>query len=160
PRPCGELVAVTSLSPTRVQEVIRAFAERDFLRIAAGDSLDGSQIDLTHESVMWQWPLLKGWIAHEAEIAAALRFIAESAEKQVPLAGSALKEARILGQRLQESPVWASRYFDADQLQAVTQWISYSEELDARMRKTLSEQRDLAAARELFAWAALSLTED
>jgi Novel STAND NTPase 1/Cytochrome c554 and c-prime len=130
-RSFSELLEVTGLSRERLAEVIQVFEERGFLYSRAGDDQDRLLIDLTHESVMWHWPRLNTWIAEEAETAARLRFILESARTRLVLTGSALDTALKLKGRMDTWPLWSRRYLHAKDAEITSEWIN-----DCRKRRS------------------------
>jgi WD40 repeat protein len=123
----SELLEVTNAKPQDLRFIVRAFQERDLLRKTGADVGDDALIDLPHESVAWQWQRLRSWIDEEAESAARLRFIRDSAERKVHLTGSALREALGMKERLRSSPQWGARYLqDAAVTARVVDWIGSS----------------------------------
>ena len=110
-------------------------------------------VDLPHESVAWHWSRLKHWVLAEAERAAQLRFLLQAARQQMPLTGLALQSGLQLLAECQKQRLTALRYLDPSDLQQTQSWIVSSEEFDRK-------RRDSAQARELSAWAALSLGDD
>ena len=75
PRPLGELPATTGIERTRLAEVIRAFAARDLLQIGGETTDDSAPIDLTHESVIWNWQWLQQATSEEAAVATQANFL-------------------------------------------------------------------------------------
>ncbi len=151
PRPFAECAEVSGLSRERLGEIVRAFQDRRLLRLS--DRSATSLVDLPHESVMWQWSRLHDWIAAEAEQATYLRFILQSAQKQVPLTGLALEAAlKLCSERTAQSGP-ALRYLKATESEQISAWIAQSRDLE-------ENKLTAAEARELTAWAAASLSED
>jgi WD40 repeat protein len=110
----------------RLREVLAAFRLRDLLVWESEQ-----RIDIPHECVTWRWQKLAAWIEEEARDARRLAFIAESARTKTPLAGSALEEARMLRDRVQDA--WVRKYnLDAGELR---RWIEYSVALAMRARR-------------------------
>ncbi|HEY2012679.1 MAG TPA: hypothetical protein VGH38_04220 [Bryobacteraceae bacterium] len=151
PRPFGECVDVSGLNRDKLREVILAFQERGLLR--PSDGTDGSLVELPHESVTWQWSRLKRWIVEEAEQAAQMRFLLYASHQQMPLTGLALESGLHLQAEWRQHRLPALRYFEPEELEQTDAWIDRSSELDR-------SQRNLTAARELSAWAAVSLGSD
>jgi WD40 repeat protein len=118
PRPLSECVGISGLPADRLREIIRAFQDRGLLR--ASDRSDKSLVDLPHESVMWQWTRLKGWIADEAEQATQLRFFLQAARQKNPLVGLSLETA--VGWQLGESPS-AERYLKPKEIEQAEGWV-------------------------------------
>ncbi|MDZ4803202.1 MAG: hypothetical protein SGI92_34010, partial [Bryobacteraceae bacterium] len=145
-RPMSELPEVTGLSADRVSEIVRAFSARDFLRCEDGAS---GLVDFTHESVMWQWPLLQTWIREESEEASRIRFLQESARKKQLLTGATLEEAQAFRDRSTRCPIWSARYVpDPGNLQLVLDWIAESER---------RQKDELASLRRSRQWLAIGL---
>ncbi len=182
-RSLSECAEVSGFGQPRLKEVVRAFQERGLLK--PSDGTDESLVDLPHESVMWQWTRLKSWIVQETERAAQLRFLLQSARQRVPLVGLALDSALKLRSRWQSHRTTALRYLNAAELEAVDSWIAHSDRVEkARRRRrvwtmagvgllvvmfaalaiwiSIRERalRNAAEARELTAWAAVSLADD
>ena len=145
-RPASELPEVTGLSADRLGEIVPAFAERGFLRCEEGPN---ALVDFTHESVMWQWPLLRKWIQEESEDASRIRFMHESARKKQLLTGVTLEEAQAVRNRSAISPIWARRYVTGSaDLQLILEWISESER---------RQNDELGALRRSRRWLAIGL---
>jgi hypothetical protein len=144
PRPFGEFAAVSGLTEARAREIVRAFAVRDFLRADDAELNPDTWVDLTHESVIWNWPRLAGWLRRENEAANRLRFLRESAENKVQITGSLLREAENMETRLRESPVWASRYLPFEARGGLNSWIDSCRK--ARKRRALTRRAWIAAA--------------
>jgi WD40 repeat protein len=182
PRPVTECVEVSGISRDRLAVIVRAFQERGLLR--PFDKQGTSLIDLPHESVMWYWAQLGRWIAEEAEHAAQLRFLLQSAQRKVRLIGLALESARKLRSDWQTQKLRSLRYVQEEDLDQIDRWLNESERLAKKEKRwrfwtwgiagaasvvlsalaiqawLTQRERDLAEARELSAWAALSLTDD
>ena len=151
PRPFAECVEVSGLDRNKLASILSAFEERGLLR--PSHHSEESLVDLPHESVTWQWSRMKRWILEEAEQAAQLRFLLQAARRQMLLTGLALESGLQLRAAWRTRPLTALRYFDARELELTDAWIGRSEEFDLN-------QRTFAEARELSAWAALSLGDD
>ncbi len=180
PRPLAECLYVSGLDRERLLEIIRAFEERGLLRPAG--SSDQSLIDLPHESVMWHWRRLDGWIREEAERASQLRFLLQSARNKLPLTGLALSTGLEFRARWRKDGRQLQRYLAASEAEEVEDWVEHSARIERAQRSrrrwitggivgaivalaliavVISErQRSAAQARELSAWSAISLSED
>jgi WD40 repeat protein len=137
-RPSAELPDVTGLPEERVRRIVDAFMKRDILQI---EDTAPEMVDLMHESVMWQWPELKSWIAKEAAEASRLRFFWEAASKRLPLSGATLEDAQALRSRLASTPNWAIRYLKTPAaVEETLSWIGESERLQqdeiAKLRRS------------------------
>ena len=142
----AELSAVTGVAVGRVQTIIDCFARRDFLRLEGASP--NVVVDLMHESVMWQWPKLKNWIAEEAAEASRLRFCREATQKQLPLTGITLEEAQLLRARIESSPQWVARYLpNPVETQQTLDWIKESE------RRQRNEIEALRRSRRILQYA-------
>jgi len=151
PRSFGECAAVSGLDCPRLEEICRAFQDRGLLR--KSELTPEALVDLPHESVTWHWSRLNHWVLGEAARAAQLRFLLEAARQQMPLTGLALQSGLHLRSTWRKQRLTALRYLEPPDLEQTDAWIGGSEELDRK-------QRDSAEARELSAWAALSLGDD
>lgn len=151
PRPFDECGKVAGLDPYRLDDIVGSFQERGIFQ--ATDRSAGSLVDLSHESVTWQWPRLKHWILEESERAAQLRFLLHAARQRMVLTGLALESGLQWRAEWRERRLVAQRYFEPGDLELMNDWVRQGEELDRR-------QRNFAEARELSAWTALSLNDD
>jgi WD40 repeat protein len=151
PRPFGECLQVSGMDRQRLGEIIAAFQERGLVQ--ASDRTDEALVDLPHESVTWQWSRLRDWVMAEAERAAQLRFLLHASRQQMVLTGLALESGLHLRAEWRKQRLTALRYFEEEELARTETWIARCEEFDR-------SQRDSAEARELLAWAALSLGDD
>ncbi|MBZ5521602.1 MAG: hypothetical protein LAP21_05020 [Acidobacteriia bacterium] len=180
PRPFSECVEESGIDRARLGEIIRKFQGHGLLR--PSDGSHQSLVDLPHESVMWQWSRLKRWIDDEAEQAAQLRFLLQSARQKNLLTGLALESASRWQRSLSVQRHTSLRYLNDEELAQTEKWIVRSAEFEqARRRRrrlllgasgalvvTLAivavwvsrRQQASATAREISAWAAVSLPED
>jgi WD40 repeat protein len=187
PRSFVECLEVSGLVRERLSDAIRSFQDRGLLR--ESNRSDQSLVDLSHESVMWQWPRLRRWIDEEAEQATQLRFFLQSARQRVPLTGLALESASQWRSGVHTQSHSALRYLNSEELELTVAWIVRSEQIEqAIQREQLKKvrwlkrwrllagsgmllitiiaiwvarwQRNMADARGLAAWAATSLGED
>jgi WD40 repeat protein len=178
PRSFSECIDISGLTRERLTAVVEAFQERGLIR--ASDLSDKSLVDLTHESVMWQWMRLKRWIAEEAEQAAQLRFIQQSAQQGNPLTGLPLETASRLYEAFRRQTYWAQRYLNHDEVQQAESWILDSKRLEHKQRRRrrliagpvllvvlavivvwiFRGQRQVAEARAIYALAALGEGSD
>ncbi len=71
PCPLDEIAAVAEATPDEVREVIGHFERggRSFVTVSLDDVADLSDdvVDISHESLIRQWPRLRAWVAEEAE---------------------------------------------------------------------------------------------
>ena len=175
PRPVTECLEVSGLTRERLTEIIRSFHERGVLLPS-----DQPLINLSHESVMWQWSRLKVWIAEEAQHATQLRFLLQASQNRVPLTGLALESGLRSQSEWRRQKQSALRYLSSNELNETDAWIIRSEQLEHSSRRRRFwifgavgalvlaviavwltwQQRNSAEARELSAWAAVSLAED
>lgn len=117
-----DICEIISEGEEDVIEVIEVFRRRgrSFLMPPVGEPLrSGSQIDISHESLIRCWHRLSGWADEEAQTASRYRNLADTAlrhqEKQAELLRGAdahfvlgwFKEADL-------NAAWAGRYHDAD----------------------------------------------
>ena len=78
PTPLAEIAAVASATPAEVEECISHFAEqgRSFVTVSA----DGV-VDISHESLIRQWPRLRAWVREEADSRDVYRRLADAADR-------------------------------------------------------------------------------
>jgi WD40 repeat protein len=180
PRPFAECLESSGLRREQLLEIIRALQERGLLRTS--DCSDLSLVDLSHESVMWQWSRLDRWIAEEAEQASQLRFLLQSARNKLRLTGLALSSGLEFRARWRKQGMHARRHLPSSELEEVHDWVERSVQIEhaKRRRRVLiiggilgalgalalvtvvvsQKQRSAAQARELSAWSAISLDDD
>ena len=143
---------------SEVEQVIQAFEGRDLL--VRRQRFGEIRVDLMHESVMWHWTRLKGWIDEEAAQAMRLRFYREAADKELVLTGSTLEEAKDACARAAVSPAWAARYLgDGASVETTVAWVGESERrvnADLERERQIVEALDKAKEREIAGLAALA----
>lgn len=149
-RPYAECLRITGLPAPIFDEIVSSFRDRGLLQAFDGTS---DLIDLPHESVAWQWARLRQWIAAEAERASQLRFLLQAARQQMLLTGLALDSGLAFRSASRERLFTVERYLEPQEILQTQAWIGRSEEFALK-------QQSLAEARELAAWAALSLSDD
>lgn len=81
PRRFGDLTRIVATEPAIVMEVVNAFRAPDcnFLRPPLVDPIhDDTIIDISHESLIRQWPSLTGWLVEEARATSLWQRLASS----------------------------------------------------------------------------------
>jgi hypothetical protein len=160
---CG---ANTAEQQAQVRAVVDRFrlGEATFLTPRQGDLLPDTYIDITHESVMWQWRKLRDeWIAAEEKAATTLGRLIERAanwrQGGPVLMGLDLADAVEWRQSRNQSPAWARRYASERALEEVLAFIQASEQAERdrqrKARRNLLIAIGLAclfAALAAFAW--------
>jgi WD40 repeat protein len=154
PVPLAEVAAVAGVEPQQVAAVVEEFRhpDRSFLTPAAGVALGPETVlDITHESLIRQWPRLRGWVEQEASSAETYRRLAETA--RLWKAGRAglwgppdLDVALAWNQRQHATAAWAERY--GGDLEVAMEFLAASrekrrqdEEAQERARADAAEQR-------------------
>ena len=91
PTPLAEIAAVAGASTAEVEDCISHFAEpgRSFVTVS-GDGV----VDISHESLIRQWPRLKAWVHEEAESRDIYGRLADSADRWEPARGRAAPGSR------------------------------------------------------------------
>jgi WD40 repeat protein len=180
PRAFAECLAAAALNRETFTQIVRAFEERGLLK--PWDGKDDSLLDLTHESIMWQWSELSLWIDQQAELATQVRFFLQSARQQVSLAGFPLRSAVALWKAFRYQPLLPDRFLSAGEQAEIDAWFASNQrseksKLRWRVGSLLAifvtilvlaavavwisqRQRNESEARELAAWAAVSLSDD
>lgn len=123
PAKIEEICAVTCASKEEVSEVIDVFREkgRNFLMPPPQKVhlTEDTKIDISHESLIRNWKMLKGWVKAEAEDAWLYRRISEDAflyytefeeDPGALWSGRALELALVWRENFVPTPAWASRY--------------------------------------------------
>ncbi len=114
----GALCDVVEATEPEIVRVIETFRQegRSFLMPPVGTTLTTeSLIDISHESLMRNWPRLKLWVQSEADSAQLYRRLAETAQlyaaKKAELWGRLdLKPALKWRKNTEPNPFWAKRY--------------------------------------------------
>jgi WD40 repeat protein/energy-coupling factor transporter ATP-binding protein EcfA2 len=103
--------------PERITEVIKKFRgnNRNFIVSSSEKAEENPLIDISHESLIRQWPALSDWVADEAESAGIYRRLADTAqlhanEKASLYRGADLEVALQWREKENPTPEWADRY--------------------------------------------------
>jgi hypothetical protein len=113
------VAAVCERTPAQMLEVVNQFRDeksgRTFLMPPEESTqalLDGDEpLDISHESLLRRWELLRSWIGEEARDADEFRSLAGRAARHgAALRGLELAQAGNWVRRFKPSPAWASRY--------------------------------------------------
>ncbi len=112
PTPLAEIAEVAEATPDEVEEVIGHFQAqgRSFLTVSADDV-----VDISHESLIRQWPRLSDWVGQEAESRDVYLRLADAAERWTQNEAALLRNpdlqiaANWWNQDRPNSP-WAERY--------------------------------------------------
>ena len=117
PTQFGQLLALTRSKRDDLVPVIEAFRrpDRSFLAPPEGELEDDTTIDITHESLIRQWPDLREWATAEAADASQYRRIHESARlyrkgEEGLLTSPALENALAWRERVKPTLEWATRH--------------------------------------------------
>ena len=146
----------SGFSPTEVISVVEPFrrADRCFLLPPVIQALtEASKIDISHESLLRQWPTLKGWCTKEADSAATfIRLLGNARlwpEKASLLQGTSLDNAIAWKAEQRPTPAWAERYGGG--LDVVIKYLKESElDLDRKAKEAEDERlHELRQAQEI-----------
>jgi tetratricopeptide (TPR) repeat protein len=113
PATLGEICAIADATPQEVIEVIDVFRreDRSFLMPPVGILLAAeTMVDISHESLIRNWSLLKAWVDDEAESARMYRRLADAAAFNNQLTGTLLEMALDWREQNKPTAVWAERY--------------------------------------------------
>ncbi len=115
PTPLAEIAEVARASPEEVEQCIAHFAEpgRSFVTV----STDGV-VDISHESLIRQWPRLKGWVREEADSRDVYRRLANAADRWERGEAALLRDPELeIASRwwtnARPNQAWADRYHPA-----------------------------------------------
>lgn len=154
PLPLDRLVAETGASREEVEAVIEAFRaeERSFLMPARPAPLTGSSlIDLSHESLIRQWPRLQRWVDAEAEAGSNYQRLTDRTRRYAEETGSLLSERDLAAalrwqQAVQPTAAWAERY--GGEFAEAQAFLAASQQQEReREEREKRRRRELAAAR-------------
>ncbi|HWA18422.1 MAG TPA: hypothetical protein VG757_05445 [Devosia sp.] len=136
---------ISTLTHTPIEElipVIESFrrSDRSFLAPPEGELVASTTIDITHESLIRQWPALKAWAAAEQADAEQYRRLEESG--RLHKAGKAglwgspdLDIALEWRRRVQPSALWAGRHVPNGDFEGAMAFLSESERVAASERE-------------------------
>jgi tetratricopeptide (TPR) repeat protein/energy-coupling factor transporter ATP-binding protein EcfA2 len=164
PSELREICAVAEASEEEVKPVIEVFRHsgRSFLMPPPGVRLEANTlIDISHESLIRNWGLMKEWVKEEAQSARIYRRVAEAAAlyregQEGLLTDPALQFALDWREKVKPNKEWARRYHP--EFDATLEFLKKSEErrdqlLAAEERRKQEElerdRRELAAAQAL-----------
>ncbi len=174
PRRLSEVAGDTGLTREQVKGVIDAFCgdERNFLFLSPDGNEDDPRVDLSHESLIRQWPLLAKWIDDEASARDDFLALGRSAmdwqgNKRDVLWGRELEVQserwkNLLGKGIPANATWAARYSEGENLfAAIAEFLKASEraaqEAKQRQRARANVRRALQISIPLFVLAVLGL---
>ena len=137
--------------------VVDAFrgAGRNFLTPPFPSPLDAeTTLDISHESLIRQWPTLNAWVVAEAESARQYQRLEDAAKRRQQQAGAELwrgvdlENARVWKEQEKPTEAWAARYGDAYPLAMDFLTESEAEEETQRREREQAQQRELEQAKE------------
>ena len=146
PAKLGEIAAIAGVDVEAVIPVVDAFrgAGRNFLTPPFPDPLDAeTTLDISHESLIRQWPTLNAWVVAEAESARQYQRLEDAAKRRQQRAGAELwrgvdlENARVWKEHEKPTEAWAARYGDAYQL--AMDFLAESEAEEEKQRREMSE---------------------
>ena len=108
-----DLMSISSRSRAEIERIIDRFREggRSFLVVQAEPDSDDALIDISHESLIRQWPTLRSWVDEEAESKRIyLDLIGAVERKKALLHDSDLQVALEWRKRRAPTAAWARRY--------------------------------------------------
>ncbi|HEV2707169.1 MAG TPA: tetratricopeptide repeat protein [Pyrinomonadaceae bacterium] len=154
PSTVSELAAIAGVSVAEVIPVIEAFRSpgRSFLMPPARTSLaPETLIDISHESLIRNWALLKEWVKEEAQSARIYRRVAEAAAlyregQEGFLSDPALQFALDWRNSVKPNKEWAQRYHA--EFDETLEFLRKSEERRAELAAAEEERQRLEAERE------------
>ena len=136
PTPLAEIADVARASPEEVEACIGHFAEpgRSFVTV----STDGV-VDISHESLIRQWPRLKGWVREEADSRDVYRRLANAADRWERGEAALLRDPELeIASRwwteTRPNQAWADRYHPA--FEPAARYLERSQKAARRRRAT------------------------
>ena len=152
----GQLEIETGYDRSRIASIVRAFQSdgRHFLTSSTSGDPSNSRIDISHESLIRQWPRLRAWVDAEREDRDQFRELDVDADRFARGEESHLRDPA-LQTRLdwiiasKPSAAWASRYAPAERFDTAMAYVEQS-----RRRRTL---RSVAGAAGVGLIAALAI---
>ena len=165
PARLGEIAAIAGVDGKAVIPVIDAFrgSGRNFLMPPLPVPLDAeTTLDISHESLIRQWPTLNTWVMMEAESARQYQRLEDAAKRRQQKAGAELwrgvdlENARLWKEHEQPTQAWSARYGDGYQL--AMEFLTESEAEEARQwyEREQARHRELEQAKERVAEQARS----
>ena len=151
-RPCRvrALAAATGADRAQVEAVIAAFRanDRNFLYLARDGEPDNPRVDISHESLIRQWPHLAGWVDAERRARDTYLRILASARSQADGERELMREREFTVQKglwdgIGATAAWAERYARAsDDFPVAERFVEES-------RVAVEQERQERRAREL-----------
>lgn len=168
PASLSELMAVSGLDRSGVESIVERFRAggRYFLVLSAGASPEDPRIDLSHESLIRQWPRLRRWVDEERHSRDKLIELVRGARREAAGRAALLRnpELRIaLDWRAAAAPTaaWVERYsWREDDFAVAMSYLDRSAEAaraEARRRSRARALLITAAATVLLALSALTV---
>ncbi|MEA3064322.1 MAG: hypothetical protein QOJ27_761 [Sphingomonadales bacterium] len=113
-RPLDKIAAVAALPQAQVERIVAEFADQRCLFLRD----DGTDIDLSHESLIRRWSKLSGWFGAEAEAAETVAELARATRTWLDggeadddlLTGRPLERREAFWQARRNNPAWLERY--------------------------------------------------
>ena len=147
PAKLGEIAAIAGVDVAAMIPVVDAFrgSGRNFLMPPLPVPLDvETTLDISHESLIRQWPTLNTWAVAEAESAHQYQRLEDDAKRRQQKAadlwrGVNLENARLWKERQRPTEAWAARYGDAYQL--AMDFLTESEAEKEKQRHELERAR-------------------
>jgi tetratricopeptide (TPR) repeat protein/energy-coupling factor transporter ATP-binding protein EcfA2 len=137
--------------PERVRYILKQLIEQRLIRLSPGETSDDDQVEVAHEALVRNWPLLVEWLEHERQAIATRRRLEGKASDWQRLGGGVgglLDEAQLYeAERWIQSPAAEKLGYDA----AVTSLVRASREaLDmVRAEADASRLREVEHAKQL-----------
>jgi WD40 repeat protein/ABC-type oligopeptide transport system ATPase subunit len=149
PAHVSELCAITGAKEEEVRKIIERFSadHRSFLLMSnEADPL----VDISHESLIRQWPRMDEWMRAESDSAELFKRLLVAARRQREFwRGKDLAEAREWRTKQQPNPAWAKRYDEApDALDTALGFLEQSEKSEDQILADEKARKDAEAARQ------------
>jgi hypothetical protein len=156
PATLAELVNLAAAPLERVQAIIEPFVQAGFLATSIEFMQDDNAVvDISSEALLRNWVRLQGWIRdEERSVQTYLQIVSRARlyedQREEPLTGAALANARDWLERTGPTAAWSERYApDFEQTMFYLQMSMEAQDREMKERAARSQREDLAEARML-----------
>jgi HEAT repeat protein len=148
PARLSELAAVTGQSPQVVRAILERFCDeggRNFLVMSESADADDQRVDISHESLIRQWDMLKAWVDEERESRNQFLDLAYRGHRQLALLRDPdLQMALQWRDKNHPTAAWAKRYStNDDDFDVAMQYLDESQQTKETAIKHRRHRRQL-----------------
>lgn len=148
-----EVASVAGVTPEQVQEVLALFTrlKQSFLRTWPSEDESTVRIDVTHESLIRNWPRVSTWLREDQEAFERYRSLAHTVNDRSELRGNSLSAAREWKEREPRTLQWVKKHSSPDVSEKA---LEFDLNRVSELIRTSSRQEN---RRRIVSWAAVVL---